>query len=140
MASSKQQLEAAFAPLFKEAGYRKHALTWHRKNAETISVFNVQKSQWGDQFYLNCGIYLCDLGDESQPPSYRCHLNIRVDRLVPDRDRLLLLLDFDQPVKSEFRIEELAELVNKWAMPWLEKCSTISALRELPATGLPSQL
>ena len=140
MSDSKQQLGAALAPSLKAAGYRKRALTWHREWKDTISVFNVQKSQWGDQFYINCAIYLKALGDEKTPPEYRCPVRIRIGDLVPQRERLNSLLDFEKEIKEEARLQEIVTMVNSFALPWLEKYADVEELRSLVCSDKASQM
>jgi hypothetical protein len=135
MDTPKRQLETALAPALKAAGYRKRALTWHRQSKDTISVFNLQKSQWGDQFYINCAIYLKALGTEETPPEYRCPVRARMDDLVPDRHRLIALLDFDYQMDGAARREEIVGFVVSCALPWLEKYSDIDQLRSLVNTS-----
>jgi len=68
------------APELKERGFRKTGPSWHRVRDRMIQVFNVQKSQWGALIYLNVGIYLTDLGSETRPSEYRCHVRCRAER------------------------------------------------------------
>jgi hypothetical protein len=65
------QFAAHIAPEMKARRYRKTGATWHRELNQMIQVFNIQKSYWGYQFYLNVGIYLRDLGTESRPTVMR---------------------------------------------------------------------
>jgi hypothetical protein len=109
MSDSKKKLETALAPVLKAAGYRKRARTWHREWTDTLTVFNIQKSQWSDQFYLNCGIYLKALGDAQHPPEYECHIRERMDQLVPDAERLNRLLDFHWALGENTRLSEIVE-------------------------------
>jgi hypothetical protein len=140
MRDSKRQLGEALAPVLKVAGYRKRALTWHREWKDTISVVNLQKSQWGDQFYVNCAIYLKALGSEKTPPEYRCQVRTRIDDLVPDQSRLNALLDFEKKIKEETRLEEIVTLVTSFALPWLEKYSEVEQLRSLVCSDKASHM
>lgn len=132
--TSKTKLESVLAPLLKAAGYRKRRLTWHPDWPDAITVFNVQKSQWGDQFYLNFGIYLKALGNEKTPPEYACHVRARMEELMSDMSdwrRLCELLDYDKPFDDAIRLGEIADLVKQWGLPWLEKHAQLEALRGL---------
>jgi hypothetical protein len=140
MRDSKRQLAGALAPVLKVAGYRKRALNWHRESKDTISVFNLQRSQWGDQFYINCAIYLKALGSEKTPPEYRCQVRTRIDDLVPRRSRLSALLDFEKKLKEETRLRELVTLVTSFALPWLEKYAEIEELKSLVCSDKASHM
>lgn len=140
MSDSQRQLAEALSPILKAAGYRKRALNWHRDWADTISVLNLQKSQWGDQFYINCAIYLKALGDEETPPAYRCHIRIRLDDLLPKRSRLHELLDFEKNIKKETRLGEIEELVKSVALPWLEEHAQIERLKSVVRSDEPRNI
>jgi len=54
-------------------------LTWHKEISDIILVFNIQRSQWGFEFYINVGVYIKALGSKNKPPEYRCHIRSRVN-------------------------------------------------------------
>jgi hypothetical protein len=64
----------------KTHGFKKIRTTWHKTTDTLILVFNIQGSQWStEDYYINLGIYLKSLGNESAPPEYRCHIRTRID-------------------------------------------------------------
>jgi hypothetical protein len=46
--------------------------------SETTLVINLQKSRWGDTYYLNYGIWLSVLGRAANPKAHECHLTKRL--------------------------------------------------------------
>src|SRR5258708_5881767 len=97
MHKSKRQLGVALAPLPKAHGYRKRALTWHRKNPDTIQVFHVEKSRWGaDDYSFHLAIYLAACGREITPPHYRCPIQVDLVNLVPSPKRFRRLCNFEE--------------------------------------------
>lgn len=114
----------------KERRFRKSGPTWHRDQQELIQVVNIQKSQWGDQFYINLGIYLKKLGTETRPTHYRCHIRFRIDFLLAKEDlpTLNCLLNFDEPIPLVARYSELRQLIAQSALAWLDAHTTQEAL------------
>ncbi|MDP1734048.1 MAG: DUF4304 domain-containing protein [Sulfuritalea sp.] len=114
----------------KAHGFRKSGPTWHRDCDRMIQVLNIQKSQWGDQFYINLGIYLKDLGSEVRPTEYRCHVRCRVEQLLDGEDfsNFNRLLNFDELAPLASRYKELRSLVAQSALAWLDTNSTKDAL------------
>lgn len=56
----------AGAPLLKDLGFKKSAATWRRVQSESMGVFNVQKSSWGNGiYYINLSTYFRALGTEA---------------------------------------------------------------------------
>jgi len=116
VSETQKALEQAIARILKPLGYTKRAATWHRDREEVISVLNLQKSQWGEDWYLNLGVYLKALGGEKRPAESRCHVRCPADVLVGrgmPKDPI-----------------GLAALVEQAAVPWLEALSTERGLAD----------
>ena len=77
-------LETNIAPKLRALGFSKKARTWRRAAGDSIQVVNVQKSPYGEQIYVNLGLYIRALGDEPSPPENRCHIQARLERVVPE--------------------------------------------------------
>jgi hypothetical protein len=82
MSDARKVLEGRIASVLKPLGYGKSGATWHRDQGNVISVVNLQKSQWGDDFYLNLGVYLKQLGTEERPAESHCHVRCRAEALA----------------------------------------------------------
>ena len=115
MSDFKKPFEAAIARVLKPLGYGKRGATWHRERDDVISVVNLQKSQWGDDLYLNVGVYLKEAGPERRPPESLCHV----------RTRLTSLTGSTMPTTPSALATEVAQVV----VPWLERAGTRAGLR-----------
>jgi hypothetical protein len=132
------QFAGELAADIKARQFRKSGPNWHRDINSLIQVLNIQKSQWGDQFYINVGIYLKDLGNETRPTEYRCHVRCRADALLDGEEYFSFnrLLNFDEPVPLAERYKELRRLIAKSALTWFDVNSTKEALaRTLQSRG-----
>jgi hypothetical protein len=125
-----KRLQQALASTLKLRGFKKAGATWRRESSEAISVLNLQGSQWGPSFYINLGVYFRALGERNQPAEHHCHIRIRLSELVPDRERLHTLLDFEKPIQEGVRGQELERLVVQHGLPWLETVSTVEGARD----------
>jgi len=68
----------------KVLGFKKQRLNWRMDLGSSIAVLNVQVSPWGDRsYYINAGIYLKAIGDESNPTHNRCHVQQRLEHGAP---------------------------------------------------------
>lgn len=76
---TREEFAKAIAPDLKANGFKKSKFTWHRKTDDGVQVFNAQQSQFGDEYYLNLGYFISALGNESNPPEYRCHVRHRLN-------------------------------------------------------------
>ena len=133
MHESKKQLGLALAPLLKRHGYRKRALTWHKRCLDTVLVFHAEKNRWGAEDYtFHLGVYSRTLGSEATPSFYRCPVQVRLDRLVPDTGELDRASNFeDASLDVVDRLSLITELVASYALPWLEQHSTLASLSAL---------
>jgi hypothetical protein len=77
-------LEAAVAGALRSNVFKKKSRTWWRTTDDVIQVVNLQKSAYGERLYVNLGLYIRSLGSEQNPPEYRCHIRVRLERLVPE--------------------------------------------------------
>ncbi len=119
-------LQEAFKPLFKANGFKKRRDTWHHTSDDLIKVFNIQGSQWSEYFYFNIGLYLRALGDEERPLEYSCHVRLRLELLLPDKEeisKLHELSDFEKEQPMEERTREIAAMVEKAVFPWFARFS-----------------
>jgi Domain of unknown function (DUF4304) len=133
MHESKRQIEIALAVIMKVNGYRKRNLYWHKQQNETILIFHGEKSRWGANNYsFICGIYLRCLSDELTPPYYRCHIQADLENLVPDKFECRQVCDFEYlSFTSQERLNRLVEYASTVALPWLDRYSTLPALRQM---------
>jgi Domain of unknown function (DUF4304) len=123
-------LESAIAPELKAAGFRKKGRTWWRERAEVIQVVNLQKSSFGDQLYINLGVYLKRLGTETAPPQNRCHIGVRCERIAKHRH-----MEIAAATSPGQPSENLVSAVLSDGVTWLESVSTLTGIKEYLAAG-----
>ena len=81
-----ESFKEAVHPLLKAYGFKKSNATWRKSQVESIAVFNVQKSPWGDgSFYVNLGTYFHALGDQLSPTENKCHVQVRLEIKDPSK-------------------------------------------------------
>ncbi len=130
MKESRRQLEAIFKPVLKQAGFLKHGATWHKSIEEAVLVLNLQSSEWSDDYYVNLGIYYKRLGVNYRPPESHCHVRIRLERLVDNRESFLLALDFEEEMDASARTDILTNAIIETGLPWLTEMARIEKLAE----------
>lgn len=129
-------LRATFDDFAKAAGFTKKSGTWCRRQHETIAVLELQKSQYGSQYYVNVALWLLEIGEASCPKEHACHLRSRLTQLLPNHeDQLKVVLDLDDLTLAEnVRQEMFKALLNDQLLPLIERCSTLDGIRALAAT------
>jgi hypothetical protein len=67
--SGRNAVQQAFDRFGQDAGFEKKSGSWSRAGDEVISISNLQKSQYGPQYFFNQGFWLRELDDERYPKS-----------------------------------------------------------------------
>lgn len=64
--------------------FKKRTKTWYKEKNDIIQLVNLQKSNWGEIFYLNIGLFFNELEDfEKLPPKVeKWHLYARYESLL----------------------------------------------------------
>jgi Domain of unknown function (DUF4304) len=134
--SERDPVQLAFDQFGKEAGFEKKSGSWYRRADEVISVSNLQKSQYGSQYYFNQAFWLRQFGDERSPKENKCHIRARLGSLLPDQAGAVeRLLDLDHQMPDEQRIEQLVGLLREQLLPIIERGETVAGLRGLLDEG-----
>lgn len=131
MSSPPSPIRAALVPVLREAGFKVRSNTWHEQCQDTVLVVNLQKSQWGPQFYINLAVWVRQLGEASAPKEYQCHIRQRATSLPDKRAKNLeRALDLDD---ESFSMQEreacIGEFMRESAIPFLESLSTMKGIR-----------
>jgi hypothetical protein len=134
--SERDAVQTTLDRFARDAGFTKKSGTWYRRNPDTIALLQLQKSQWGRQYYVNFALWLLALGDADRPKEPQCHIRTRLSRLVPPQDepRLEQLLDLD--AEAPDREGELMELLRTRLLPIVEATQTLEQLRTGPGRAV----
>lgn len=125
-------ISAAVDEVCRDAGMSRKAGAWYLRQAESIGVVQVQKSQYGDQYYVNLGLWLLALGEETSPRPSKCHVTTRLCEFGEDEDRMRALLDLRTPISDSDRAAELGAALRA-VLPALRDAATLDGLRASPA-------
>ena len=133
-------IERLLARILKPEGFRKKGRTWRLEAPETITVVNLQRSQWSETYYLNLGVLVKSMKSIAEPKGYQCQFRERVAELMPDRMRGHDIFDLCRPnISPDVREQEITAAMRDYALPLLRKCRTFegicAAIREDPQLG-----
>jgi hypothetical protein len=124
-------IQTTFDEFGKASGGSKKSGSWYWRSPETIAVLNLQKSQYAVRYYVNVALWLLAAGPADAPKPSHCHIQTRLERLVPPalEERLTALLDLDSLIDDEARHDELLSLLREYLLPTMEAASTLEGLR-----------
>lgn len=122
----------------KPRGFNKKKSSWYCTGNEAILVISPQKSQYGEQYYINLGVYFRNLGKKDTPKISECHINGRVDAALQEDDakNFESALNFENSsIDDQQRHRVIVQTLRNLAIPLLEQCSTSDGFRVAHAKG-----
>ncbi|QDU31652.1 hypothetical protein ETAA8_68120 [Anatilimnocola aggregata] len=123
-------IETVLDEVLSDEGYRKHGKTWYAMLADVTHVIKLQRSRFGNQYYINVCVWLGPQAEGKLPKEHECHLRSRVEEF--SKASLDAMLDLDnQRVTDEKRSTTLRSTLQKSVLPVLEKMGSIEAVTKL---------
>jgi hypothetical protein len=128
----KKDLESIFHSILSDRGFTKKTGSWYRKTAEALLIVNLQKSSFGNQYYLNlaCVPLALSLPDEPYPKENKCPIRIRLSSAFPEKKaEIESLLDLEcMALADAERREKIQMLVEDMLLPFMSQMETKDAL------------
>ncbi len=131
MVTRRDPVQATFDEFGAKLGLEKRARTWYRRSPDVLSILNLQKSQWGAQYYVNVAFWFTALGAEALPKEREAHVRTRLDTLLRQTDpaELRAFLDLDAPISETDRVAGLLRLLEGELAPLFEKFTSVAAFK-----------
>ena len=112
----------------KRHGFVKQSGTWYHDSPETISVANLQKSNFGPLYYVNLGIWCKALGNATAPKEEQCPVRVRLGSLVDESvSRAFDMREID--ITDESRTKMIGDCVTNVVVPFLRSLETTDQLK-----------
>jgi len=143
MIAGARDLEKLLTALLRPEGFQRDGRNWRLDLPDLVQVVHLQRSRWGENFYVNAGVFIRALKDaplrvrnERKPNIVECHFRVRLEDLfegphVPpkkisaEQARLYDLLTLDMPgIDPETRETELRSMIEQRMLPFLTLCRT----------------
>lgn len=143
--SAISDIERGISAALRPVGFARSRRNWRRVDEEIVQVVNLQKSQYGDQCFLNIGFFLRQLDpDVTAPVEHRCHVRLRGNELwEPSRSvynlHAVLAPSYEQLPHPE-RMRLLDVFLFEDLLPVLERGRTVDALVQLVTDGALPEL
>jgi hypothetical protein len=127
-----RDLEIEFGAQLVPQGFKKKASSWYRQIGGVLQVVNLQKSSFGEQFYVNLCFAPITMEIEGMPTpkEHRCPVRIRLTAAFPEhKEELDNVFDLESPgmSKSERKIR-IAGLVKDQILPYLVFAKDVPSL------------
>jgi hypothetical protein len=101
---------------------------WLRGQEETVSVVQLQKSQFGEQYYVNLGVFIKTIGSVARPSRLeQCQIRVRLSGLIEESSNLAFDADSDL---SEEQRHELIRNALQTGIVWLGTNSRLEDIKQ----------
>ena len=131
------EIQQEFDKFAKSLRMAKHSGSWYRTCGDVDQVLELQKSQFGRNYYVNVALWLRTLGDTKFPKENQCHVRARLETLAADSaSELACLLDLDCYIPDGERQSLLREFLQRRLQPFLDRATSVQALRGLHREGI----
>ena len=138
---TENELKLGVEEALKGVQFRRKSSTWYCDLDETVLVVDLQKSNFGEQYYVNLGVLVKGLpasqAGKLPPKENECHIRLRIEALKHDEEeRLKQLLNLeDGSIGAVDRKRGIASAITRIALPFLVQCSTRAGIRDAHRQG-----
>lgn len=130
--TDEQELVRVLKPVMTKAGFKRYESCWYRFSQEAIQVLDLQPStsKTGKKVYLNLGASFRSVQRTAHFRLFDCAVYGRMDRIVPSEAGYSTATDFsDSALDFCAHCARIKELVEKYALPFLDKLETRSSIQ-----------
>jgi hypothetical protein len=131
--SDSKMIIGALNRVLSDNGFKKKSNNWYWENNEVVLLVNLQKSQYGKQFYINCAVLIKSLSDNKYPKEEQCHIRFRLSPSDTNEqsNKIELLLDLDNQSFSDIeRGCEISRILQESGLPLLNQCTSFGGIAE----------
>lgn len=104
---------------------------WYKESNETIVVLELQKSNYGNYYELNIKIYIQGVFEKKYSINKNLLKNDIGDIFKRQPLEFNSILDLDNSIEDENRLEQLEKLFNNFIMPLVNKGLSRNGIRDL---------
>lgn len=129
-----KEFKVIFGEIAKANDFKKAFGGWYKENSECIAVLELQKSNFSDSYYLNIKIFIQGAFGRIYTPNkdlIRSSMG-HITNQIRDKD----ILNFDELMDDEKRLENLGKLFSDLIVPFTDKTLSKSGIREFVEKGI----
>jgi hypothetical protein len=135
----KKSLESVFGAHLIAQGFKRKASTWYRQAEGALHVIDLQKSNYGMQFYVNlCCVPLgMEIEGMPTPKEHKCPIRVRLTSMAPGQKPLIekaFDLEADSLSEDE-RTKAITKVVCEVILPFMSQLKDASSIREIIRGG-----
>lgn len=124
-----------FGEVAKSIGFESAFGGWFKDSAESIVVLDLQKSNFGDYYEMNIKIYIQGMFGNNYSRSKDLVKKNTGDVFTRQPPEYKSVFDFEGSMDDDKRKADLVKLFNDFIVPFTDKASSKSGIKELANKG-----
>ena len=138
MTDKEKGLISSVGIVLSPLGFKKEKKSWLKEEEKLIFAINLQKSQYGYQYYVNIGIFLKSIGVDAQRPE-KGQVQLRIEQLCDDDKEVISLFNLENDIDDSRRDEAVRSMLIAKVIPFFEANKTLQLIAGNYKNGLLSK-
>ena len=123
-------IERAVDQVLQPHGFHRKGVKWTKNKEECVLVVFFQKSQYGDSYYIVCGVAVLALHEKRPTSVEQCDVRVRLETLTSQAVKYNAAIRLDGPdMKDDERAEVIGEAIREVALPFLLAWDSLDKIR-----------
>lgn len=127
---STEKLKSVFAEIAKKNGFDEISSAWFKESGEAIVVLDLQKSNFGNSYYLNIKIYIQGMFGNTYSKTNELISNTG-DIFRREPKNFEDVFDLNNSIEDTVRATKLESLFKEFLVPLVNKALSKDGLRDL---------
>ena len=122
------EIQRSITELLKPSSFKREAGTWRRRLPEVIQVLNLQKSRWGNQYYVNSGVLIRASHEIARPKPHQCHLLGRPEMILGGGQPEKLIINLEKSGAGN-NVKRTLLAIERIRDGFFQECVTVRGIR-----------
>ncbi|MFC7526756.1 DUF4304 domain-containing protein [Parapedobacter sp. GCM10030251] len=130
-----KEFKKRFSELAKANEFKSAFGGWYKESSECIAVLELQKSNFGDYYQLLIKIFIQGAFERTYAPDKDLIKSSMGHITANETPEYKAVLDFDESMEDNIRIERLKKLFNSHILPFTNRALSKAGIKELADKG-----
>ncbi len=121
----KKELIKSIDNVLIKNSYKRKSTTWYLSKSDFVCVLNLQKSAWGNQYYMNVSVCFKKGLDIEYPRENQCDIRWRLGDESANVKNFAKILDFeDTSIPTEDKLKIINKVITDTVIPLFSSLNT----------------
>ncbi|MGH2340867.1 DUF4304 domain-containing protein [Segnochrobactraceae bacterium EtOH-i3] len=130
-----EEFKNTFKNEMRNNGFKRRASHWYKNINNILYVVNLQKSHFGDEFYINISCVPDGMAVTGLPfpKEYKCPIRLRLGSKMPEQTDTYIktTLDMSSTISNSERELQIKDIIRNYIIPIADKISDIDKIKSV---------